>query len=349
MWKGAAKGRRQTRFLIVIGMFTLAAERDVAGQGYEHLIPTATVAKTTEYAFALFDPLPRAQVPATAKSNLGKRLFYERGFSADGSMSCASCHDIQNGGDDGKAVSTPLRGAPMRRNAPSILNAMIQSSLFWDGRATSPAEQITELARHATVTGVRSADAKRHTSTLQKYGTLPSEIYGGDLTEHDFADALLAFLRRLITPDSRFDQFLNGDAAALDTKEMAGLERFISLGCGTCHQGPLLGGNLFQKFGVFPGNTPLTTEPATDQGRFEITEDPADRYTFRVPSLRNVALTAPYFHNGSAATLDEAIVLMGHHQTGFELSAETRQNIEAFLRTLTGKVPMDVAPTDVKG
>lgn len=340
--RSGSRIRNRAAFFVFVTLLALASARSTAAQTSERLIPRASASETVERAFEIFAQLPNPEETASKQANLGQRLFHEKSFSRNGASSCASCHDIENGGDDGKTVSIGPGGAPLRRNAPSVLNATLQSSLFWDGRAITPAERVTELARHAAATGVRLPNPNGQGPINRWYRDQFEQVYGR-ATEQTFVDAMLAFQRRLLTPGSRFDQFLVGEGGALDVNEMAGLERFISLGCSTCHQGPLLGGNLFQKSGIFSDAGPPIAETEIDYGRFEITDDPADRFVFKVPSLRNVALTAPYFHDGSADTLDTAIAVMGRRQLGIEISAETRRQIEVFLRTLTGTLRKEVA------
>lgn len=290
-------------------------------------------------------PLPR--LPA-AKVALGKALFQDVRLSRDNSIACASCHDLQKFGDDGRPVSQGVGGALGSVNAPSVFNASLNFAQFWDGRAATLEEQAAgpvhnplEMASDwATVIAKLEADA-----------TFSSEfrrVYPEGITAANLADAIATFERTLQTENSPFDRFLRGDGGALDGKARLGYQRFRDLGCASCHQGANIGGNMFQRFGIMEDylNSVARRRPPiqADLGRFNVTGLEVDRQVFKVPSLRNVAETPPYFHDGSAATLEEAIAIMGRYQLGRNLSREEVESLAAFLKSLTGERPASLQP-----
>lgn len=271
---------------------------------------------------------------------LGRKLFHDPRLSSDGTISCASCHDIARGGDDDASVSRGVGGALGERNSPTVLNAALNFTQFWDGRADTLEEQLDGPITHpsemnttweAVVEAVR-ADAQYVASFRDIYGRAPDAA--------GVRNALATFERSLTTPGSRFDRFLAGDATAIDDTEKRGYELFLDLGCTACHQGENVGGNLFQKFGIKENyfEDRGDVKPG-DYGRFNITGKERDRYKFKVPTLRNVSRTAPYFHDGSVATLEEAIRIMARYQLGETIDDSEVADIAAFLRTLDGELP----------
>jgi cytochrome c peroxidase len=280
-------------------------------------------------------PLPPAPALDPRKVDLGRRLFGDPRLSMDGSTSCASCHDLATGGTDHRVASVGVGGVSDQVNAPTVFNAGLNFRWFWDGRAASLAEQIEDARRHelranwVEIMGRLGADAdyRRRFRELYETGIEPATV----------TDALRTFVDSLVTPGSRFDRYLLGDDGALTADEKEGYRLFKSYGCVSCHQGSGVGGNMFQKLGAlgdyFGDRDGITT---ADYGRFNVTGDEADRFVFKVPMLRNVALTAPYFHDGQAPTLEMAVQTMALYQLGRRLSAEENRLIVAFLGTLTG-------------
>jgi cytochrome c peroxidase len=285
----------------------------------------------------LFLPIPPSKGLDPRKVALGERLFHDPALSADRTVACATCHDISAGGADGKSVSTGIGGKQTTRNSLTVLNTGLQQVYFWDGRARSLEDQIdgpinskNEMAGDWTVIIQRLSEQPAYRDSFKT-------LYGGTISQAAIKDAIVQYEKSLNTPGSRFDKFLAGDKSALNEQEVRGLSHFVRLGCASCHQGTLLGANLFQRFGVYrarPGGN-----GQADLGRYSVTGNEDDRFVFKVPSLRNVALTAPYFHDGSVADLKSAVQLMARLQLNKSLDEQTSDQIVAFLKTLTGELP----------
>jgi cytochrome c peroxidase len=275
-------------------------------------------------------PLPLAHSENVAKVTLGQRLFYEPKLSDRHQRSCATCHPLDGGGMDGNVGAKGLDGSQLR-NTPSIFNVGYNYFYNWDGIVTTLADHTEKVLLNPKVMKANWKDVLATLGTDTDYNQTFKAIYPDGLTRANFIDALTSFERSLITPNARFDRFLRSDPHALTTEEQQGFKLFKELGCIACHQGINIGGNLFQKFGIF--NTPNTT----GEGRFKITQTERDRGVYRVPSLRNVAVTAPYFHDGRASSLEEAVEIMAHDQLGKPLATEERDLIIRFLQTLTGE------------
>lgn len=283
---------------------------------------------------------PSAANPLTPeKIDLGRMLFFEPRLSISRTISCNTCHSLDNYGVDGKRVSTGHDNQQGTRNAPSVYNAASHFAQFWDGRAVDVEEQAkgpmlnpVEMAMPSSgyvITVIKSIPAY---STAFKQA-FPDE--SDPVTFDNLARAIGAFERRLSTP-ARWDSFLTGNRGAVTMQEMRGWMTFHHSGCMTCHNGSTIGGQSFQKLGAKAEWPRLS-----DLGRYEVTKLPTDRMIFKVPSLRNVEKTAPYFHDGSVETLAEAVHLMGKHQLGIDLHDAEIQSITAWLRTLTGEIPLD--------
>jgi cytochrome c peroxidase len=274
--------------------------------------------------------------PATPeKIALGRMLYFDARLSKNHDISCNSCHDLDRFGVDGEATSPGHKGQLGGRNSPTVLNAALHSAQFWDGRAADVEAQ----AKGPILNPIEMA-MPDETAVLAVVNSIPgypplfAAAFPGDaqpVTYDNLAMAIGAFERRLITAD-RLDAFVSGQDAALSDAELAGLEEFLDAGCITCHMGPTIGGTLYRKLGL------VRPYPTADIGREEVTGEAADRHVFKVPSLRNVEKTGPYFHDGSIASLDEAIRLMGAHQLGIDLDDAQVARIAAFLVTLTGTV-----------
>lgn len=289
---------------------------------------------------SMVSPLPEPRVDMT-KAALGRRLFFDTRLSGDGTLSCSSCHSFDHGGADPRPASIGIGGAIGPINTPTVLNASLNFVQFWDGRAadlreqargpvTNPIEMGSSFDR---VVAVLAADPV----TVASFRAL----YSDGITEGNIVDAIAEYEALLITP-APFDAFLRGDQAALSTDQRAGFELFKTVGCASCHRGVNLGGTMYQRLGVVREyfgrelGRPLTD---ADNGRFNVTRRAADRHRFKVPTLRNVALTPPYLHDGSLATLNEAVLLMGQHQLGRDLDGEQVRLLVSFLGSLTGKLP----------
>jgi cytochrome c peroxidase len=310
-----------------------SAPRSIAAE-----VPPAASAEQAEVSPRLlrrFQPVAATlpDVPA-GRVALGRRLFEDERLSSDGKTSCATCHRLDGFGVDGTAVSRGSHGVLGRRNTPSVFNAGGAFRLMWDGRAGDLEAQVAFPFLGTAEMGMRSmeavlavirADAK-YTADFETAfpGTTPA--VSGD----HVAVALGDFERTLVTR-GRWDRYLEGDVDALSPAEKQGLRTFLNAGCMVCHTGKNLGGLTFERAGVV---APWPNQ--TDRGRAELTREAADDMVFRVPSLRNVAETAPYFHDGSVARLEEAVAVMGRHQLGLELSTDETSSIALWLRSLTG-------------
>lgn len=293
---------------------------------------------------------PIAPIPLEIKLDqdrveLGRRLFHDPRLSGDNTVSCANCHGLDHGGSDHVPHSRGVGGREGAINAPTVFNSGFNFRQFWDGRAETLEEQIEGPIHNPAE---MASDWPQVLGKLKKDVDYPrafAAIYPGGINADNVKDAIATFERSLYTPNSRFDRFLRGDKGVLTEGEQAGYRLFKEIGCVSCHQGVNIGGNLYEKMGVmedyFDARGGLNK---ADLGRYNLTGIEEQRFEFKVPSLRNVALTAPYFHDGSAATLEEAVRLMARHQLGLELGEEGQRLIAGFLRTLTGEyrgVPLE--------
>lgn len=294
-------------------------------------------------ARATFGTLAAAPVEPPAQVALGRRLFFETRVSADGKVGCVSCHLPAKWGTDGLPRSRGVFERENPRNAPTVFNAAGQSSEHWRGER----ESVEDQARRALL-GKASFGLASDDDVLAHLRALPApypdefrRAFPGEqepINVRNWGTAIGAYERTLVTP-APFDAFLNGDERALGTAARDGLAAFLDEGCAQCHDGPLLGGREFRKFGVLADYVPLTHSNPVDDGRFDVTKDESDRYVFKVAPLRNVARTAPYFHDGSVATLPGAVAIMAQAQLGARLSGTRTAAIVSFLETLTGPVP----------
>lgn len=299
-----------------------------------------TPAELRAKAKDLLGPLP-AKMPGGDKDtpalvSLGKKLYFEKRLSANDSQSCNSCHMVDNkrGGVDNDPTSLGAFGKRGGRNSPTTLNAGFHMAQFWDGRAATLADQAKGPILNPVEMAMPSADAVvAKLKGIKEYPPLFAKAFpeAKDLVTYDqVAQAIAAFERTLITRD-RLDDFQNGDDKALTAQERDGLNLFLTIGCTTCHVGPVIGASTYQKVGlVHPYETP-------DKGRFEVTKDEDDTFKFKVPSLRNIALTGPYFHDGSQKELKGTVIKMAYLQLDKQLTDEEANAITAFLHTLTDK------------
>ncbi|WOT05543.1 cytochrome-c peroxidase [Shewanella youngdeokensis] len=280
--------------------------------------------------------VPAYQPPQETKSHLalGLRLFLDPQLSSNGQVSCESCHHIYDNGAEDIRVSTGVNGEGTR-NSPTVFNTGLNTRFFWDGRANSLVEQIDGPIHNPLEMNSNWDDIVTRLASQKSYQTAFAKYYDEGITEQTIKDALVVFMMALNTPDAPFDKYLNGDETALSQVAIHGWQKFQSLGCIYCHQGRNIGGNLFQKFGSVQSVTALNA----DLGRFEQTGDVNDKFVYRVPSLRNVAITAPYFHDGRASSLEEAVVVMAKVQLGKDLEAITLVELIAFLDSLTAPKP----------
>jgi cytochrome c peroxidase len=280
-----------------------------------------------------------ANAITAAKVDLGRMLFYDPRLSRNRNVSCNSCHDLLNYGADGKPVSTGHNGQTGTRNSPSVYHAAGHIAQFWDGRAADVEEQAKGPVLNPVEMAMASENAVvERLRSVPGYAAAFRSAFPNDtepVTFDNMARAIGAFERKLVTP-SRWDRFLQGDHSAITNEEMNGHHEFMHGGCATCHSGPYVGGGMFQKLG-----TERPWPVVTDLGRIEVTKATSDRMVFKVPSLRNVEKTAPYFHDGKVPTLEEAVRLMARHQLDTELSETQVRQIALWLGSLTGEIPRD--------
>ena len=284
-----------------------------------------------------FEPLPESIIDEeenAALIKLGKMLYLDPRLSVNDKISCNSCHSLSNYGVDNEPTSPGHEGKRGGRNSPTTMNAALHIAQFWDGRASDVEEQALGPILNPVEMGMpNKGDVVKKIKEVDEYKALFSEAFSEE--KHPFhynniGVAIGAFERTLLTP-SRFDDFLKGDEDALNKSEKRGLKKFINMGCATCHNGVVIGGNSYKKIGLVE---PYET---SDMGRYEVTKIESDKKVFKVPSLRNITKTAPYFHDGSVETLDEAIQLMAKHQLGREVGNGFVRDVKAFLGSLTGK------------
>ena len=286
-------------------------------------------------------PIEAAQVSDAGKVELGKKLWFEPRLSMSGIISCNTCHNLSMGGTDNlkTSIGHGWKAGPV--NSPTVFNSSLAIAQFWDGRAADLKEQAG---------GPIQADVEMNMPHTLAVGILQSipgyvdefkRVYGKDKIDIDMiTDSIAEFEKTLVTPNARFDKWLAGDDKALTEKELAGYTLFKDSGCVACHNGPAAGGTSFQRMGVVEPYK--TSSPA--EGRSAVTGVDADRFNFKVPTLRNVELTYPYFHDGQAATLEKAVDIMGRLQLGRTYSADEIGSIVAFLKTLTGELPQIAMP-----
>ncbi len=301
-------------------------------------------------------PIPKDNPQTKEKILLGKALFFDPRLSKDGTVSCNSCHNVMGSGGDNRSFSAGVKGQLGGRSAPTVWNSAFLSVQFWDGRAKSLEEQAKgPLTNPVEMAMPDHAAVMNHIQKIPGYAKMFERAFGSKelpTIEH-VAKAIASFERTLVTPNSRFDQYLSGKKKALSQLEVEGYKTMQTVGCFACHSGvnfagPTLaeGNGFYMKFPTFPGSEfEKQYQLTADKGRFEQTKKPEDLQMWRVPSLRNIAITAPYFHNGSVANLNEAVRVMAKTQLNKELSAEQVTSIVAFLGALTGERPTIIAPT----
>ncbi|MDN3691656.1 cytochrome-c peroxidase [Chryseobacterium tructae] len=314
------------------------------------LIPMFT--ELQNKAKAIFGALPgfvdnKISPISDEKVLLGKALYFDPILSKNGTQSCNTCHNLNTYGVDNKAFSPgDAKGSVGVRNSPSTLNAALHTAQFWDGRAKSLEEQAGKPILNPIEMGIPDENfVIERLKKSEKYQKMFGIAFPKDkspINWENLTTAIGAFERKLITP-SRFDKYIEGDNNALTDKEKHGLQDFIDVGCITCHTGPALGGNSFQKFGVYKEYWKETKSTKIDEGKSVISKNEAEKYMFKVPSLRNVTKTSPYFHDGSVTDLKEVIRIMGKIQLDKELTSEQVDNIYAFFESLKGEVNPELA------
>lgn len=272
----------------------------------------------------------------TEKVDLGNRLYHDTRLSGNGKLNCASCHVLAIGGDDNMPVSIGIDAQKGEINAPTTLNSGFNFKQFWDGRAKHLREQAEGPVENPIEMGAKWEDVLVKLQAVNGYQQMFAQVYPGQgITKFTVTDAIAEFERSLITP-SPFDDYLKGDDNAISNEQKKGYALFQSYGCIACHQGINFGSNMMQKFGALKAYFDDTNERTVDRGLYNRTQNEAHRNVFKVPTLRNVEHTAPYFHDASAKTLDEAIKIMGLNQLGRQIPDKDRMYIQAFLTSLSG-------------
>ncbi|GAA3988030.1 cytochrome-c peroxidase [Comamonas faecalis] len=286
-------------------------------------------------------PIEAAVVTEPAKVELGKKLWFDPRLSRSGFISCNSCHNLSMGGSDNLKTSIGDKWQKGPINSPTVLNSSLNVAQFWDGRAKDLQEQAGGPIANPGEMAFSHDLAVDMLRSIPQYVTEFKQVFGHDrLSIEEVTAAIAAFEETLVTPNAPFDQWLKGDKTAINAQELRGYELFKGSGCVACHNGPNLGGTSFQKMGLVE---PYKTDnPA--EGRSAVTGNDAERFNFKVPTLRNVELTYPYFHDGAADTLAQAVDTMGRIQLGREFSAQENADVVAFLKTLTGDQPQMALP-----
>lgn len=300
-------------------------------------------------------PIPKDNPQSVAKVALGKQLYFDPRLSKDGTVSCNSCHNVMGGGTDNRRVSLGVGAKAGGRNSPVVWNSGFLSTQFWDGRAPTLEEQAKGPLTNPVEMAMPNHDAvMARVKQIPGYVASFKAVFGGTdpLTIDNLAKAIASYERTLNTPDSPFDRYLRGNKKAISVAAEKGYKLVVEAGCVACHMGKNFAGpdlpvgtGFFQKFPVFPESEYVTKyQLSLDKGRMEHTKKEEDRAMWRVPTWRNIAQTAPYFHNGSVATLDEAVRVMATTQLNKKLKDDEVANIVAFLETLTGSFPEQTMP-----
>lgn len=339
---------KNVKFLLIVALVTLAETS---------LSRPLTAEQKMAQAFVLprKAPEPRDNISNVHKVELGKQLFFDPRISKDGTISCNSCHNVMSSGTDNRPVSAGVGGQLGGRSAPTVFNAAFYSALMWDGRKTSLEDQATGPLTNPIEMAMPSNDAVvERLKQIDGYSEKFAKAFGGKdtLNIDNVAKAIAAYERTLITPNSPFDRWARGDSSALSASAQRGFSKVNEVGCTSCHSGPGFSGPplptgtaFLQKFPVFTDNDYVKTyDLLADEGRKNVTKEEADSHMFRVPTWRNVAITAPYFHNGKVLTLQEAIRVMAKTQLNKNLSANEVDDIYNFLVSLTGSVPEQKMP-----
>lgn len=316
-------------------------------------------AAATAWAFDVLPakpPIPDDNPMTPEKIELGRMLYFDPRLSADDTVSCNTCHDVTGSGTDNLPTSKGIGGQFGGRNAPTVWNSAFLTVQFWDGRAPTLEEQAKGPIINPVEMGMANHDvAVAKIKKIKGYAKPFKKAFGGKDPIHidNIAKAIAAYERTLLTPDSPHDRFMQGDKTAMSAEAQEGMALFGSLGCVACHNGPNFAGpqlpmgtGFFMKFPTFEEGNPYIAkyDLTSDPGRFEATKDPAHKGFWRVPSLRNVEITGPYFHNGKVPTLEEAVRVMGRSQLNREIPDDQVAKVVAFLKSLTGKRPAEKAP-----
>jgi cytochrome c peroxidase len=315
--------------------------------GFTSIAPALAADDLIAAALKIFEPIPLTppELPgnpaSSEKIELGKMLFFEPRLSASHAISCNSCHNLGRGGVDGSPTSVGHRWQRGGRNSPTVLNAGFNLAQFWDGRAKDLEEQAGGPIVNPIEMASNKTDVVALLQTIPGYGAAFAQAFPGEpnpVKLENAQKAIALFEATLVTPNAPFDRFLRGQTDALSERQKAGLKLFIDKGCADCHNGLNIGGGMYARFGLAGAPGPELLPP-DDRGRETITKDESDAYSYKVPTLRNIALTAPYFHTGKVWSLQEAVAIMGTVQKGETLSKDETEKITLFLESLTGEQP----------
>ncbi len=299
-------------------------------------------------------PAPKDNPTTAEKVELGKILYFDPRFSSTGTVSCNSCHNLMAGGEDQRPTSMGVHGKMGGRNAPTVWNSAFHSVQFWDGRANTLEDQAKGPVTNPIEMGMKDLDtAMERIKAIPGYAKYFEKAFGKNaITIDNAAKAVAAFERTLITPNSPYDRYVKGDKNAMTKQQVRGMNTFAATGCTACHSGPAfngptmpLGQGFYAKFPTFTDNEYVKKyDLMADLGRYEVKKSESDKHHFRVPTLRNITDTAPYFHNGKVAHLDEAVRIMAKTQLNKTLSDQEVKDIVAFLGALTGEYPTMTMP-----
>lgn len=320
--------------LIFVAFFSVCKRSLLQTTGNEKETEILTQSLTNEP----ISPIPLEIDLNSGKVELGEKLFSDTKLSQDNKISCATCHSLTLGGVDNLAHSVGIKNQVGGINAPTVFNSGYSFKQFWDGRAETLEDQVDGPTHAPGEMGSSWKEIIEKISASPEYVSEFASLYQDGITNQNIKDAIATFERSLITPNARFDQYLRGNQEILTSEEKEGYRIFKTVGCASCHQGINVGGNLFQEFGVM-GNyfNDRGNIKEADLGRYNITKKEYDRYVFKVPSLRNIELTFPYFHDGSTKTLEGAVEVMSKYQLGRKLSQEEIQYVVKFLKSLNGE------------
>jgi cytochrome c peroxidase len=317
------------------------------------LLTGSAFAQNTFEALPTKAPAPKDNPITPAKVELGKSLYFDPRLSHNGTISCNTCHNVMAGGDDSRATSVGINGQKGGRSAPTVWNSAFLPVQFWDGRAATLEDQAKGPVTNPIEMGMKSHDvAIERLSKIPGYVEMFKKAFPKEkspLTMDNAAKAIATYERTLITPNSRFDKYMKGNKKALTAQEIRGMKLVEEIGCTGCHYGPNFTGSLTEaNYQKFPQNPNKEIEKkynfTEDLGRYEITKNSEDKNVYRVQTWRNVALTAPYFHNGAVKTLDEAVRVMAKLQLDTDLKEDQVQDIVSFLNSLTGEFPKQTMP-----
>ncbi|MBF0265077.1 MAG: c-type cytochrome [Gammaproteobacteria bacterium] len=306
-----------------------------------YLVITIAIALASQ-KFEPITPLTPLPEESADKVKLGKKLFHETKLSKNNTIACVSCHNLHNGGVDGLQFSVGINGTIGRINAPTVFNSGYSIAQFWDARASSLEDQVFFPIHDDLEMGSNWKEVISKLSAVPDYVHSFKSIYKKEISRELIQDAIASFERSLVTLDSPFDLYLKGNDHAISVKAKKGYDLFKSYGCISCHHGRLVGGNMYEKMGLIKNYFDKDDIKKEDLGRFNVTGKENHKHEFKVPSLRNIELTAPYFHDGSSKTLANAVSVMGRFQLGRNIPEQDISLIVSFLKSLTGKLPASI-------